>query len=87
MNSYLDWATGELQTRYGITLKQVKVADIAETVNRIRAEKAAGNTANGSADLVWVNGENFNALKQNGLLYGPFVQALPNWQWVDKNYR
>lgn len=45
MNSYLDWATGELQTRYGITLKQVKVADIAETVNRIRAEKAAGNTA------------------------------------------
>lgn len=84
VNSYLDWATGELQTRYGITLKQVKVADIAETVNRIRAEKAAGNTANGSADLVWVNGENFNALKQNGLLYGPFVQALPNWQWVDK---
>ena len=84
VNNYLDWATKELQARYGITLKQVKVADIAETVNRIQAEKTARNTQNGSADLLWVNGENFNVLKQNGLLYGPFAPSLPNWRWVDK---
>jgi len=34
-------------------------------------------------DLVWINGENFAAMKRHGLLYGPFVEALPNWPLVD----
>ncbi|MBW7983347.1 ABC transporter substrate-binding protein [Enterobacillus tribolii] len=84
VNDYLLWASREVKQRYGITLKQVKVNDIAETVNRIRAEKAAGNTRNGSADLVWINGENFEAMKRDGLLYGPFTESLPAWRWVNQ---
>lgn len=84
VNDYLQWTAREVKQRYGITLKQVKVSDIAETVNRIRAEKAAGNTTNGSADLVWINGENFDAMKRDGLLFGPFAETLPAWRWVNR---
>ncbi len=39
INAYLRWAERELKRDYGVTLKHVKVADIAETVNRLLAEK------------------------------------------------
>ncbi|OOE98188.1 ABC transporter substrate-binding protein [Salinivibrio sp. IB643] len=84
INAYLRWAGRELQREYGVTLKHVKVADIAETVNRLLAEKTAGKDTSGSVDMVWINGENFKSMKENGLLEGPFVEALPNWQIVDK---
>jgi putative thiamine transport system substrate-binding protein len=51
----------------------------------VLAEKAAGKTARGSVDLIWINGENFAALKEHGLLYGPFTQSLPNFRLVDTN--
>jgi putative thiamine transport system substrate-binding protein len=35
--------------------------------------------------MVWINGENFKSMKDNALLYGPFVSTLPNWQYVDKS--
>lgn len=84
VNDYLSWAAQQVKQRYGITLVQVKVGDIAESVGRIRAEKAAENTQQGSIDLLWVNGKNFNALRRDGLLYGPFAEQLPNWRWVNQ---
>ncbi|KMV30789.1 hypothetical protein AB733_09255 [Photobacterium swingsii] len=84
INEYLRWAARELQSRYSVTLKHVKVADIAETTQRLLAEKTADKNQNGSVDLVWINGENFRSMKQNELLYGPFVSSLPNWEYVDK---
>jgi putative thiamine transport system substrate-binding protein len=84
INDYLRWANKRLLDEYGVTLKHVKVADIAETTQRILAEKVAGKTTNGSVDLVWINGENFRSMKQNDLLFGPFTEALPNWRLVDK---
>ena len=27
--------------------------------------------------------DNFSALREKGLLYGPFAEALPNWRYVD----
>src|SRR5439155_21697729 len=39
--------------------------------------------ADGSADLVWINGENFLAMKHEHLLYGPFAEELPNFNFVD----
>lgn len=84
INDYLRWANKRLQADYGVTLKHVKVADIAETTQRILAEKVAGKTTNGSVDLVWINGENFRSMKQNDLLFGPFTASLPNWRLVDK---
>lgn len=85
INDYLLWANTQLQQRYGVTLKQVKVTDIAETTQRLLAEKTAGKNSGGSVDMVWINGENFRSMKHNGLLYGPFTQQLPNWKYVDKS--
>lgn len=81
-NAYLQWAAGELAARHGIKLEHVKIADTAEAVKRIRAEKAAGK-ADGSIDMVWINGENFFTLKREGLLFGPFAEKLPNYALVD----
>lgn len=82
INAYLQWAAGELRARHGLTLVHVKLADTAEFVRRVRAEKAAGRRE-GSADLVWINGENFLALKREGLLFGPWAEQLPNFAYVD----
>jgi putative thiamine transport system substrate-binding protein len=51
-------------------------------VRRVRDEVAAGKD-DGSTDLVWINGENFRAMKQGELLFGPFAESLPNYQLVD----
>ncbi|RXJ74083.1 ABC transporter substrate-binding protein [Veronia nyctiphanis] len=83
VNSYISWAAKEIQDKYGVTLKHVKVSDIAETTNRLVAEKAAGKTSGGSVDMVWINGENFKSMKSNDLLHGPFTEQLPNWSNVD----
>jgi putative thiamine transport system substrate-binding protein len=72
-----------LQAEYGVTLKQVKLADTAEAVARVLAEKTAGKADGGSVDLVWINGENFAAMKRQGLLFGPFTQMTPNDKLVD----
>lgn len=83
INAYIRWAGDEVQRRYGVKVQHVKVADAAEVVQRIRNEKAAGRTSGGSVDALWVNGENFLALKQAGLLHGPFAASLPNFRFVD----
>ncbi|WP_070963075.1 ABC transporter substrate-binding protein [Vibrio sonorensis] len=85
INEYLRWAGNELSKEYGVTLKHVKVTDIAETTTRLIAEKAAGKNSGGSVDMVWINGENFKSMKSNQLLHGPFVNQLPSWQLVDKS--
>lgn len=34
--------------------------------------------------MIWINGENFQSAKENKMLYGPFVEELPNYQeYVD----
>lgn len=84
INAYLRWAAKQLKSRYNVTLKHVKVADIAETTQRLVAEKTAGKNSDGSVDMVWINGENFRSMKSGNLLYGPFVNQLPNWEKVDQ---
>jgi putative thiamine transport system substrate-binding protein len=84
INNYLRWADKELQRQYGVTLKHVKVADIAESTSRLIAEKTAGKNNGGSVDMVWINGENFKSMKQSQLLFGPFVEGLPSWEYVNK---
>lgn len=83
INQYIRWAGEQLKTQYGVELKQVKITDTAETVTRLIAEKAAGKENGGSVDLMWINGENFKSMKNNDLLYGPFVETLPNWQYIN----
>ncbi|PKQ04118.1 MAG: ABC transporter substrate-binding protein, partial [Alphaproteobacteria bacterium HGW-Alphaproteobacteria-10] len=60
-----------------------KLSDTAEAVSRVIAERSAGRDTGGAVDLIWINGENFAAMKQQGLLFGPFAEQLPNWKYVD----
>ncbi|HQE97017.1 MAG TPA: hypothetical protein PKY20_02370, partial [Methanothrix sp.] len=48
---------------------QVKLTDTAEAVTRVISEKAAGQDSGGSVDLIWINGPNFLAMKDQGLLH------------------
>jgi len=52
-------------------------------VARVVAEKAAGQLTGGSVDLIWINGENFAAMKRNDLLFGPWTRDVPNYRFVD----
>jgi putative thiamine transport system substrate-binding protein len=83
INAYLQWAGVEVEKRYGVKLEHVKVSDTAEVVKRVRAEKQAGRNADGSVDAVWINGENFLAMRRDALLFGPFAEALPSFANVD----
>ena len=83
INAYIGWAGERVLQDYGVTLRHVKVDDAATVVARVLAEKTAGRDADGSVDLVWINGENFAAMKANSLLHGPFTQQLPNFALVD----
>ena len=83
VNDYIIWAASQVKARYGITLKHVKVKDVSTVVSQILAEKTAGRTEKGTVDMVWINGENFRSMKEQGLLYGPFVSGLPSFKFVD----
>ena len=83
INASVQWAGQEVQQRFGITLEHVKISDAAEVVKRVRSEKAAGKLSGGSVDMVWINGENFLAMKREQLLFGPFAERLPSFAAVD----
>ncbi|MGN5151173.1 ABC transporter substrate-binding protein [Aeromonas enteropelogenes] len=83
INSYLVWAGQELERQYGVKLVQVKVDDIAPSVSQLLASKQAGKNTGGPIDLLWVNGENFKAMKERELLGAPFTGELPNMALVD----
>jgi putative thiamine transport system substrate-binding protein len=82
-NAFIAWVGDEVGRRYGVTVRQVNLKDTAEAVTRVVSEKTAGRDSGGSVDLVWINGPNFLAMKEKGLLHGPFTHALPNYRLVD----
>ena len=84
INDYIQWAGDHVKARYGVTVVQVKLDDTAKAVTTVLAEKTAGRNQHGSVDLIWINGENFAAMKRQGLLFSPdWVTKLPNWGLVD----
>lgn len=83
INAFISWVGEEAAARYGVTLTHVKLAATSDAVARVQAEQAAGKDSGGAVDLIWINGENFAAMKRAGMLYGPFAQSLPNWALVD----
>lgn len=84
INRYLDeWVAPRLKESFGVELRRVPVTDIKDSINQLLVEKQANKTE-GSMDILWINGENFKTAKENGLLAGPFVSQLPNFnQYVD----
>lgn len=81
-NDYIRWATREIAKQYRIKLVHVKVTDPSEPVSRLKAE----NGRSSAIDLIWVNGENFAYLKQQGFLSGNLWATIPNTAYlaVDK---
>ena len=67
-----------IKRQYGITLRFVPTADVADVINKLLNEKVAGKTTGGTIDLVWINGENFRTAKEGSVLWGPFAERLPN---------
>ncbi len=73
-----------LKEKYDIDLELVGM-DINDILTQLSGEFQAGLTEDGgSIDFIWINGENFASAKENGYLWGPFAQDLPNVQsYVD----
>lgn len=82
-NAFIAWVGTEMDERYGVTVRHVKLSDTAEAVARVIAEKTAGRDDGGSVDLIWINGPNLLSMKENDLLHGPFAEGLPNYRYVD----
>ena len=57
INQYISWIGQELNDKYDVELKHVKLSDTSEAVNRVLAEKIAGRDQDGSVDLIWINGK------------------------------
>lgn len=66
---------GALKEKYDITLNRVS-SDIDQILTKLLSEKQLN--ADGTIDVVWINGENFFTAMENDLLYGPFLDVLPN---------
>lgn len=82
-NDFIAWVGSETRRRFGVSVTHTRLRDTAEAVTRVVAERQAGRLQGGSVDLIWINGPNFLSMKTQGLLHGPFVEALPNWRYVD----
>ena len=84
INRWIDDSFAPLmKEKYDITIDRVPM-DIDQILNKLSSEVQAGK-ADGSIDMIWINGENFYSARENNLLYGPFTQALPNFAaYVDE---
>lgn len=83
LNQWLDdvFAT-VMKEKYDITMERVPM-DIDQVLSQLSGEIQAGEE-DGSIDMIWINGENFQSAKENNMLYGPFVEKLPNFeQYID----
>lgn len=83
-NAFIAWTAERVRMLYDIDLQHVRLRDTSEAVARVVAEKAAGHGQGGSVDLVWINGPNFLAMKQQELLYGPVLDAMPHAVLIDR---
>ena len=83
-NAFIQWVAEEVSARHGVTIEHVKLSATSEAVSRVVAERSAGRDSGGTVDLIWINGPNFLAMKEQELLFGPFTQALPNYALVDE---
>ncbi len=79
LNQWLDEVFAPaMKEEYDITMERVPM-DIDQVLSQLSGEIQAGEN-DGSIDMIWINGENFRSAKENNMLYGPFVEKLPNFE-------
>ena len=81
-----EWLDNEfapvMKEKYDITMERVPM-DIEQVLSQLSGE-IEGGEEDGSIDMIWINGENFQSAKENNMLYGPFTDKLPNFnEYVD----
>lgn len=77
INQYMDgFVSDHLKEKYEITLNRVPM-NAPEYLSKLLNEKKT-NTEVGTADLLWINAENFRTAKEGELIDGPFTDILPN---------
>ncbi len=84
INRFVDTVYGpRLETEFGIELNRIPVADTVDAVNKVLSEIQAGRDRGGAVDLIWINGENFQTLRQADALLGDWSALIPNARFVD----
>ena len=83
-NAFIAWTAERMKVLHQVQVRHVRLRDTSEAVARVVAEKSAGRDQGGSVDLIWINGPNFLSMLQQGLLYGPVLDRLPNAALIDR---
>lgn len=85
LNAWLDDVFApKMKEKYDIKMERVPM-DIDQVLSQLSGEIQAGEE-DGSIDMIWINGENFKSAKENNMLYGPFLEKLPNGdKYLDLN--
>ncbi len=84
INRFVDNVYGpRLEAEFGIHLNRIPVADTVDAVNKVLSEIQAGRRRGGAVDLIWINGENFQTLRQADALLADWSRRLPNARFVD----
>ncbi|MCI9421793.1 MAG: ABC transporter substrate-binding protein [Dorea sp.] len=83
LNEWLDDVFAPaMKEEYDITMERIPM-DIDQVLSQLSGEIQAGEK-DGSIDMIWINGENFRSARENNMLYGPFVEKLPNFmEYID----
>lgn len=83
INQYISTQSDIFFKKTGIKIVHVKVSEYTSVIKTIEAEKLAGKSKNGTVDVLWINGENFAAMKEKGLLFGPIVPLIENYKYIN----
>lgn len=86
INEYMDkWVAPKLKDEQNIILKRVPINTPKDVINKLITEKQSSK-AQGSADIIWMNGENFKLAKESKVLSESFTDKLSNYKkYVDSN--
>ena len=86
INSWInDWLAPQL-AEFDITLTLVPLKSTYDAVDTVIEEVEADKNADGSIDLIWLNGNNFYLMKSGGYAYGPWSDIVPSadlYDWSD----
>ena len=83
LNAFVKDEVATRLAKQGIELRQVRIDDTADAVNKVLGEKQAGRTSGGAVDAIWLNGENFATGVQADIWSCGWAESLPNARHVD----
>ena len=84
LNGWVDRFVIPEMAKLGVTMKSSRIPNTRDAVDLVVADNTAGRgIGQGTVDAIWINGANTLTLGQQGALFGPFAQRLPNARYFD----